>query len=844
MAQKYITDAGTLIIPDAYVQTQVRASNSGLPTTGVIAIIGEADTGPVFSAEEDLEVGASYGPGQEGAVLAKYTSGPLVDAFRIAADAANDPQIQGAPSRIVLLKTNTSTKATGTLLKVGGGTYGTLLDKSYGANGNLIYWKVLAAATEVVPSTGAFTYIPAVDTVNLAFRANGAAEAALSLAANRQPPAFVSDVDGVSGVAATGGANRNVLTVSGTLLVDQNPGGAGATIIEVTRSIPFATTPVVGDTVIIPTGSAIAGAGDANVGAYVVSSVTSSSVFKATKLSDAGKSGAVVGILTNPVDVSPAVSVAAVTDLQVFSPVTISLEAAPVVTGAGKSLAILQLVTGNDLLERTAFNLGLTSQVSWISKSGSAKLLSSAAEYRTTLQVTRQSDGVDESLTVGGEIALKLGYEGTTATVTISDSTLSTTVTGGSGANLSVPLASFPTIADVATFINSQTGYTASVGTAVLGLLPSAALDDVAAVGICNTFGSQAGRIKIDGYRFYRKILEESVLVQLGNPTAQAPAGLPATTSNISYLAGGAKGGTSDAQVLAALNGLKNVNCNFVVSCFSRDADGGDKADGLTDSSSSYTIDAINTNIRAHINFAQKLKVKKNRIAFASKRGTFTEVKEAAANLASPRIALCFQDFKTTNSKGTLTQFQPWAGSAYAAGMQAAGFYRAIFGKGINTSGVLMADKSFDSRDIDQVEEALLAGLMPAKRADGGGYTWISDQTTYGKDENFVFNSVQAMYALDIIALGTASRMSKAFIGQSVADISAPVALSFLEGIMADWLRLKLIAPSTEGLKGYRNAKVTIDGPALIVEVEIFLAGAIYFVPIKFQVSPVKQTAG
>lgn len=846
MAQKYVTDAGTLIIPDAYVQTQVRASNSGLPTTGVIAIIGEADTGPRFSQEDDLEVGGSFGPGQEGAVLSKYTSGPLVDAFRIAADAANDPQIQGSPSRLILVKTNLSTKASGTIQKIGGGTYATLLDKSYGKNGNLIYYKVTAAASEAVPTTGSFTYIPAVGTVDLAFRVNGGAELPVSLSANATPSAFVTAIDGVSGVAASGGVNRaSIVAGPATMLVDANPGGAGATIIELTQSVPFATVPVVGDTLVIPMGSTIAGTGNANVGAYVVTTVTSSSVIRATKLSDAGKTGAVVGIVTNPVDVSPAATTSGTpnNDAVVYSPVTISLEAGAVLDGFGKSLCIQQATTGTDLLERTAFNLGLTSAVSWISKASAPQLRTSATEYRTQLQVTRQTDNVDETLIAGGEIAFKLGYTGTSATVTITDSVLTTSVTGGSGGNLSVTLADFPTIADLAVFINSQTGYSASVGTAVLGLLPSTALDDVSAKGICTTHGSQPGRIKIDGYRFFRKIVEESTLIQDGDPQVQAPAGLPAVMSNIAYLSGGSKGATTDADVSAALTALKLVGCNFVITAFSRDASA-DIADGLTESGSTYTIDSINAAVKTHVNSMSKLKAKKNRLAIVSKRTTFTDAKEAAANIASPRVALTFQDFKTNNTAGTLTQFQPWAGAAYAAGMQAAGFYRNILGKLINTSGVLMADKSFDFRDTDQVEEALLAGLLPAKRADGGGYTWISDQTTWGKDENFVFNSLQAMYALDIIALGTAQAMGKAFVGQSVADISAPVALSFLEGIMGNWLRLKLIAPSEGGLKGFRNAKVTIEGGVMIVEVEIFLAGSIYFIPIKFQVSPVKQTAG
>jgi hypothetical protein len=176
--------------------------------------------------------------------------------------------------------------------------------------------------------------------------------------------------------------------------------------------------------------------------------------------------------------------------------------------------------------------------------------------------------------------------------------------------------------------------------------------------------------------------------------------------------------------------------------------------------------------------------------------------------------------------------------------MQAAGLYKAIVGKFANVSGVLQAAKDFDDRDITPMENALLAGLLPMKRGESGGFEWVSDQTTYGKDANFVFNSVQATYIADLMAITMSMRMEKAFKGQSVADVSAGVALSFLESILDDFVRLKFIAPSDDAPKGYKNVKVKINGPAMIVTLEVKLAGAIYFIPIQFLVSQVQQSAG
>lgn len=844
MAKSLVTDAGTLYIPGAYAKYTVQSANAGLATTGVLMLVGEADAGPDWSLESDLEDN-SFGPDQLTAVIAKYKSGPIVDAFRAATSPANDPDIVGSFSRAILVKTNVSGKAQGILSKIGGGTYSVLADKSYGKLGNNIQFQTTSAQAEVVPTTGSFTYIPATGTVAYALRANGgAALTAGTLSANTSPTAFVAAWDGLAGVSATGGADRVILTVAGTLLLDANPvSNPGAYNIKLTRSVAWAVTPTVGDTLIIPSGSVVDGGGsDENVGAYVIISATSTEIV-ATKLSDAGKTGGVPGTITTPIDVSPAVSAAAVTDAQAFSPVTVSLEAGVVVDGRGKSLEVGEVSSGTDLLSRTAFNLGTAVGVSWISKSSAAKLLTSSAEYKVTLAASRLTDGASESFTTGGEIALKLGYTGTTATVTVTDTALTTSVTGGSGSNLSILLKDFKSIQELANYINAQSGYTCSVGTASLGLQPSTALDNVTAQGMATQFGEKTARLKIDGFRFFRAINDNSLLVQLGIPAEQAASGLPAAMASATFMTGGTKGATTDALIVAAIDALAKVRGNFVVPLFSRDADL-DVADELTESGSTYTIAAVHAATKSHVLAMSTYKRRRNRQAFLSIAGDFADQKDIAANIASFRCSMAFQDFKQLGGDGSVTQFLPWMGSTLAAAMQAAGFYRNIEFKGINTSGVLHREADFSDKDDSQMEDALQSGLLPAKRALTGGFIFVSDQSTYGKDSNFVFNSIQAVYAADTVALTTAQRMEGAFVGQSVADISAPVALSFLEGIMADMLRLKLIAPSDDAKKGFRNAKIQISGNSMLVSLEIKLATAIDFITIDFLVSPVQQTAG
>lgn len=837
MAQQFVTDSGTLIVPGAYPKITVQSNNSGLATTGVIMLVGESDVGADYTKELDLESNA-YGPDQLADVISKYGSGPLVDAFRAACSPS--PDLGGSFSRIIVVKTNPSTKASGALLNSIAGTYGTLYAKKEGKAGNLITYGVVASVAEVVPTTGPFTSVPAVGTVNSEVRVNGGAALLVTLGVNSSPAVVQAAYDALAGVTATGGADRAIITVAGTLALDANPGGAGATVIEITRSVAWAVTPVVGDTLTIPVGSVIdGGAGDENVGAYVVTGVTSTTV-TAIKLSDAGKPGAVIGVITNPIDV-PAAAIVAVTDVQAWAPVVVAVDAGVMLDGVGKSLEIAELTTGTDLLSRTAYNLS-TTVVTWVSKLVSPVLLSSAFEYKAELDVARAVDSITETLIAGGDIALKLSYTGTTAALTIDKvaNTFAIAVTGGSGGSIpATPLKDYPTIADLATFINSQTGYKAAVGSAAIGQLPLAALD-AGVFGVASTWGAYNGRIKADAYKFIIK-MSESALVQLNDPAAAALAGLPAVKAT-AYLAGAIKGATTGAIALAAIDVLEGVRGNFLVPLFSRDATA-DILDGLTESGSTYTIDGINLAAKSHVLKMSTLKKRRNRQAFLSKEATFAIQKESASNISSSRCSMAFEDFKQLGGDGNITQFQPWMGATLAAAMQAAGFYRAIFFKGINTAGIVHAAGDYNPKNDSNVEDALLAGLLPARKSLSGGFVFDSDQTTYTKDSNFVFNSIQAMYAADIIALSTAQRMEGAFVGQSVADVSAAIGLSFLEGIMADFLRLKLIAASDDAAKGFKNAKVRINGGNMIVEVEIKLAGAIYFIPISFLVSPVTQSA-
>lgn len=461
-------------------------------------------------------------------------------------------------------------------------------------------------------------------------------------------------------------------------------------------------------------------------------------------------------------------------------------------------------------------------------------LVTSSAEDIVEINIQQPTINANESFIVGGDVCFELGYLGTTASLVINDSTLTTTVTGGTGSNLSIDLSKYNTIGSLVDYINSQAGYIANVDASFRNLSP-VAIDNVT-VGCCASIsGIYPARIKKDNYDF-KKALSTSVYLDL---VSTAVKGLPAVASK-TYLAGGLVGSTSNLDFSDSLTALEALNVSFVIPLISQDAVN-DIAEGLTDAASTYTVDSVNMMVKSHALKLSTPKMKKHRLAMVSKIDTFNNLKKASGILSNARVCLNIQKIRAVNSAGEIKIFAPWMGSCIAAGMQSAGFYKGIVHKYANI--VSFIDPSgFNSGSIGDMESALEAGMLFLEETITGS-RWVSDQTTYGLDTNFVYNSIQAMFCSDIIALDLASSFDTAFVGKSLADVDSAAALSFLKSKMARYFALKLITGSDGYPAGFKDAIVKINGPVMEVGVAIFLASSLYFVALNLDIQQVSNSA-
>jgi hypothetical protein len=930
MAFTYTDPSGyTLIVPDSAVTVNVASNPTGIATTGVVALVGEADQGPAWDDPSEGKLANNvFGPGDISKLVAKYGTGRLIDAFRAAVTPSASQAIQGAPQSIVIVKVNEGVRAS----KATQDNHGMFVAKLAGQPGNLIYFQIQDTTLEAAPTSGQFSYVPNSSGASLAARVNGGAKQTLAISANETPAALASALTSLSGINAVGGTNRLALG-SGGQVASLSVSGQN---VNVTLTAPtlFSVAPQVGDTMQIPSGSVLAGSGNANVGWYVVTAIsntTSLAQLSATKIT----AGAPVAVSSATITGTPSndlidwsylqINNLSGTDRQILTGLTgqtitsvavgsnltmtlaagqlwassprvgdwvsipsgsafagagnanigwyqitstannsssafitmsrlsngspVSVASTPIaaisdvqdldqqIKGAGKTMELYDN-GGATNVGNMFLNQGTTSAASFL-----GTLLESDAQLQKTINLV--SSTKQENYTVGGNIVFSLGYNGTTASASINQvsgqNIFTTTVTGGQGANLSINLSQLSTINDLVNLINSNTGYSASLFSSLQGQRPISVLDQVQSIGIASDEGFQPGEIKSDLYDLTlgTRSLASSQLAGYG---AIAKAGLPSAQA-ATFLANGAKGGSTGLDWSNAIDALAGVTCNFVVPLVSQDATL-DIASGLTDPSSTYTVRAVNSLVKSHVIAMSTPKVKKHRSALCSIRDTFANAQAEAQNLASFRVTCSFQDvFNVSQSTGNTTQFQPWMGAAVAAGMQAAGGYKAIFNKSINISGVIQAANDFDDGDVSDVEDALLAGLLPIQAQPNGGFAYPSDQTTYGVDKNFVYNSLQAVYVSDIMALSLAQSLKTAFVGQSVADVSAALAVGFCKAKMAEFLHNKYTVATAKAPGGYNSIDVQINAGVMSVKIDLIEAGAIYFIPIDLTIEGISTSA-
>lgn len=595
----------------------------------------------------------------------------------------------------------------------------------------------------------------------------------------------------------TGQSRGSTIGISGLFTTTSNNG----TAVVLSAPSPWTAQPQVGD--YITFASTFAGI---NAGFYQVTGSTSTTV--SFSILSNGSSGT-----TGTQNIVTAITVST----QPFKVLR------QVIDGLGKSLE----VAGN--IESIAINPATGTGAGY-----SNSLQVSASEYSETMTIAKGN--TNASYTSGGNIVIEVGCTQAGATMVVGPNSIAFKV--GSNTIFTCTYAQFPTLATMASYINSQTSFSATVPSATYNNLPPSVLDE-GTFGISSnaTVDDQPGRIKMDAINWYNNINGNSLV----SATLITFSGLPDTINPPVFLANGQKAGTTSAAFAAAISACDAVSTNIIVPLISQDATG-DIALGQTDPTSTYTINGVNAFLLDDVEENSTVQARQPRIAIGSYLGTFQQCIQAAGQLDSFLFGLCCQSPITVSASGVSQTYQPWMQAVIAAGMQLAAGYKGIVKKFANISG-FVNPAGFNSQNSGATSQALKAGLMVMEKVSSGGFRWISDQLTYSVDNNFVYNSLQAVYLTQLMTLSLIATFDNIVVGQSVAQISAQGALAVLASAMFNFRRLNWIAPSNGAPLGYTGQGANLVGGVMQIQVQVSLAGLIYFVPITFNVTEVQQSA-
>lgn len=484
-----------------------------------------------------------------------------------------------------------------------------------------------------------------------------------------------------------------------------------------------------------------------------------------------------------------------------------------------------------------------------------------SSEPLATLVVKNPVSTLEESSVVGGEIMMSIGRDTsgscTAASVTISATQVVLTQTGASPASITLSKSDYPTIQSLVDYISTLSGWSASAQSVKAGQQALSVLDRVTSAGALYSGATavKPARIKRDASSVaeFFSLSSQVELIPLASASEVKKVGLPDQQGVPSalYLSGGLKGGTSSSEITNALSKFEKFRVNSVVPLFSRDA-ADDISDALTDASSTYTIDAIHQAVKTHLSLTATTKKKSERQGYLSFKGSYSDSKTKAATMSSARIQMTMQDVRQIDSEGVIKWFQPWASAALLAGARGGSpignpmTFKFFNMAGIRQTGQAMSvaeqDITLDFDPDTQYDDAIQSGITFWEAPQTGGFRLVVDNTTYGKDANWVYNRANVLYAADVLAYDFRNQLESIYVGVK-NTVSAAEIKSTCESILASYLSQGITVSTDDAPNGFKQLTVQINGNTVNISVVVKLVEGIDFILADITLQRAQQSA-
>lgn len=417
---------------------------------------------------------------------------------------------------------------------------------------------------------------------------------------------------------------------------------------------------------------------------------------------------------------------------------------------------------------------------------------------------------------------------------------LQTTCSGASSDDLDILLSDYTTIQDLVNFINNALGgtkYTCVTSYSKRNSRAPMSLDRLDSINIKTLpLDAKCAIVEINDIINNNSSLITSIR---GNAFGQIET---ISSSARKFLSGAVRGGSTNADFSAACDALLGVRTNIVIPLISQDATN-DISDGLTDSSSTYTISSVVSAVDSHVKLASNIKNRSERQAYSSLKASFAATKAFAKNLGSERTSLLFQNVDALNTSGSLVTLQPWALACLCAGMQA--------GAPVGTSTMYKYISCFgishqDFNPIMDMDSAIDNGLFAVEKPASGGYRIVVPNTTYGKDASFCWNRTNVIYSADFVAYDLRQQLESIYIGSSHQRGSATVSSIYttIVSLMAKYLAAGvIIGDSSNNFLGYKDLLITMNGSVVNINVTITPEVGVEFILLNITLDQTRDTS-
>lgn len=511
-------------------------------------------------------------------------------------------------------------------------------------------------------------------------------------------------------------------------------------------------------------------------------------------------------------------------------------------TDSAANLSIVRSASGTPWREGFGRNFELISGNLLGSGSGTVNIaagqVEAGSEDMAILTVNNTRDLITETATVGGNVVLEVGRSAGTSPQVIIDAT-HIKLMNNSSAEYTLNKADFDTVQQVADFITASTGgnWKAIVESVLLGQLAPSVLDQVTVGAHASVLDAThlPAQIKKDAQevRDFFAVSSNVSLIAGANAVCGLPDALVAT-----YLAGGAAGATSTSAIVNALTAFQKVRVNSVLPLFSRDS-GADISDQQTDPASSYTIAGIHQAVKTHCSIMRTTKARSERQGYLSIKDTYANSKIASQTLADASSQLLIQDIKQNDSDGNIKWFQPWAQACLLAGARGGSpIGLPMTNKYLNCSGIRQTAQPLSTPDASivqdfdpdtQYEDAIRNGITFMEHPQSGGFRVVVDNTTYGRDGNWVYNRAHVLYAADVLEFDFRTQLQNIYVGVKNTVSAAEIAQT-CESILGTYLAQGLTVSTADAKQGFKQLQVQLNGNTVNINVTVKLVEGIDFV--------------